>query len=63
MRMMREGMQNIKNSNKPNESPEEKALHRRARYIDTKWDQLNEVSRAVSRRRLFPLVSDWGRKG
>lgn len=51
MRMMREGVQNVKNEMKGTQiiNPDEKALHRKAQYIDAKWDQLTEVSRAVSR--------------
>ena len=49
MRMMREGVQNMKNEMKGNPpvSPDEKTLHRKAQYIEAQWDQLTDVSRAV----------------
>jgi len=49
MRMMREGVQNVKNEMKGAQpmSSDEKILHRKAQYVDAKWDQLTEVSRAA----------------
>ena len=57
LRMMREGVQNMKNEMKGNPpvGPDEKILRRKAQYIDVQWDQLSEVSRAV--RLSTPLIS------
>lgn len=54
MRMMSEGVQNVKNEmqRKKPITPDEKTLQRKQQFINTTWDLLPDLSRAV---RPFPL--------